>query len=141
METHAIGAISNSERIRRGAERRGYAPVESLICATTCGPRAVHGPGGTDPADLSESIERLDRREWNQSGHRGPTGQGNAKMVSLSTQDMMRAPGMTFIQHHRTRHLQMKVRFSRWDEILAEPRPAADAHDRARWVGDQYLCA
>jgi tetratricopeptide (TPR) repeat protein len=48
------------------------------------------------------------------------------KMVSLSTEEMMRVPGMTFIQHHRTRHLQMKVRFGRWDEILAEPRPADD---------------
>jgi tetratricopeptide (TPR) repeat protein len=56
------------------------------------------------------------------------------KMVSLSTEDMMRAPGMTFIQHHRTRHLQMKVRFGRWDDILAEPRPAADVpHALGLW--------
>jgi uncharacterized protein (DUF305 family) len=46
------------------------------------------------------------------------------KMLALSTEDMMRAPGMTFIQHHRTRHLQMKVRFARWADILDEPSPA-----------------
>jgi hypothetical protein len=56
------------------------------------------------------------------------------KMVGLSTEEMMRAPGMTFIQHHRTRHLQMKVRFGRWEEILAEPRPAEDApHALGLW--------
>jgi tetratricopeptide (TPR) repeat protein len=41
---------------------------------------------------------------------------------------------MTFLQHHRTRHLQMKVRFSRWDDILATTAPAADLpHAVAIW--------
>jgi tetratricopeptide (TPR) repeat protein len=57
------------------------------------------------------------------------------KMLALSTEDMMRAPGMTFIQHHRTRHLQMKVRFARWDDILDEPTPAEDLlHARGIWL-------
>jgi tetratricopeptide (TPR) repeat protein len=41
---------------------------------------------------------------------------------------------MTFLQHHRTRHLQMKVRFSRWEDILAAPAPAGDLpHAAAMW--------
>ena len=46
----------------------------------------------------------------------------------------MKAPGMTFAQHHNTRHLQMKVRFARWDDILKAPAPSADLpHARAMW--------
>ena len=36
------------------------------------------------------------------------------KMAALAIPEMLRAPGMTFTQHHLTRHLQMKVRFARW---------------------------
>jgi tetratricopeptide (TPR) repeat protein len=47
---------------------------------------------------------------------------------------MMRAPGMGFTQNHHTRHLQLKVRFGRWADILAVPAPAADLpHARALW--------
>jgi tetratricopeptide (TPR) repeat protein len=61
--------------------------------------------------------------------------EASEKMLALSTEEMMRAPGMTFIQHHRTRHLQMKVRFHRWDEILDEPSPADDLlHARGMWL-------
>lgn len=56
-------------------------------------------------------------------------------MRTLSPEDMLRAPGMTFLQHHRTRHLQMKVRFALWESILAEPAPAADlGHARGLWA-------
>jgi tetratricopeptide (TPR) repeat protein len=56
------------------------------------------------------------------------------KMATLAAPEMLRAPGMTFTQHHLTRHLQMKVRFGRWDEILRAEAPAADLpHARAMW--------
>lgn len=56
------------------------------------------------------------------------------KMASLAPEDMLRAPGMTMLQGHVSRHLQMKVRFGRWDEILQVPEPAADLpHARAMW--------
>jgi tetratricopeptide (TPR) repeat protein len=54
---------------------------------------------------------------------------------TLSPDDMLRAEGMTFLQHHRTRHLQMKVRFARWQLILAEPPPPEDlGHARGIWA-------
>ncbi|MBW4531868.1 MAG: hypothetical protein KME02_14385 [Aphanothece saxicola GSE-SYN-MK-01-06B] len=57
------------------------------------------------------------------------------KMRTLSPDDMLRAPGMTFLQHHRTRHLQMKVRFALWESILAESPPPADlGHARGVWA-------
>ena len=56
------------------------------------------------------------------------------KMRTLSPEEMLRAPGMTFLQHHRTRHLQMKVRFALWESILAEPAPPSDlGHARGLW--------
>jgi tetratricopeptide (TPR) repeat protein len=55
-------------------------------------------------------------------------------MTTLSADEMLGVPGMTFLQHHRTRHLQLKVRFARWDEILSVPAPAEDLlHARAMW--------
>ena len=56
------------------------------------------------------------------------------KLVSLPSAEMQRAPGMTFTQHHATRHLQLRTRFSDWDGILASPAPAEDLlHARAMW--------
>lgn len=56
------------------------------------------------------------------------------KLPSLVPSEMLHAPGMTFLQHHRTRHLQLRVRFGRWDEILAVPAPPEDLpHARAMW--------
>ena len=56
------------------------------------------------------------------------------KMISLAPQEVAREPGMTFLQHHQTRHLQLKVRFARWDEILQAPAPPEDLrHARAMW--------
>jgi tetratricopeptide (TPR) repeat protein len=56
------------------------------------------------------------------------------QLPAIAPAEMLRAPGMTFLQHHRTRHLQMKVRFSRWEDILAAPAPAGDLpHAAAMW--------
>jgi tetratricopeptide (TPR) repeat protein len=56
------------------------------------------------------------------------------RLTTLSPDELLYAPGMAFLQHHRTRHLQFKVRFGRWDDILATPAPAEDLpHARAIW--------
>jgi len=56
------------------------------------------------------------------------------KMMSLAPEEMLREPGMTFLQHHQTRHLQLKVRFGRWSEILEVAAPPEDLHHaRAMW--------
>ncbi|MBK9308227.1 MAG: hypothetical protein IPM58_14370 [Nitrospira sp.] len=57
------------------------------------------------------------------------------KMTSLAPGDLLREPGMVFLQHHQTRHLQMRVRFGHWDELLAADEPAQDLpHARAIWL-------
>ncbi|HKK28666.1 MAG TPA: hypothetical protein VKB18_11330 [Gemmatimonadota bacterium] len=56
------------------------------------------------------------------------------KMADLIPDEMLEAPGMEFLQHHMTRHLQMRVRFGRWEEILAAPAPARELkHARGMW--------
>ena len=56
------------------------------------------------------------------------------KIAELVPEPMLREPGMTFLQHHMTRHLQMDVRFARWDELLAVPAPPSDLpHARGMW--------
>lgn len=56
------------------------------------------------------------------------------KIAALVPQPMLREPGMTFLQHHQTRQLQMLVRFGRWDEILKAEAPPQDLrHARALW--------
>ena len=56
------------------------------------------------------------------------------KIAELVPEPMLREPGMTFLQHHQTRYLQMLVRFGRWDEVLAAAEPPADLpHARAMW--------
>jgi tetratricopeptide (TPR) repeat protein len=56
------------------------------------------------------------------------------KLARLVTPEMQRADGMMFTQHHVTRHLQMKVRFERWNEILETKAPDSDLkHARAMW--------
>jgi tetratricopeptide (TPR) repeat protein len=56
------------------------------------------------------------------------------KITTIVPEALLREPGMAFVQHHQTRHLQMKVRFSRWDDVLAAPAPADDLpHARAMW--------
>jgi tetratricopeptide (TPR) repeat protein len=56
------------------------------------------------------------------------------RMVAAVPPEMIRAPGMSMLQNLTMRPLQMRVRFARWDEILAAPEPAADLpHSRAIW--------
>jgi tetratricopeptide (TPR) repeat protein len=56
------------------------------------------------------------------------------QMRALAPPDLLRAPGMTFLQLHDTRHLQMLVRFARWQEILEAPAPGKDlAYARTMW--------
>ena len=56
------------------------------------------------------------------------------KMATLIAPEMLRAPGMAFAQKHFTRHLEMKVRFGRWQDILRAEAPPADAPvARAVW--------
>ena len=56
------------------------------------------------------------------------------KMTAIQPKNLLREPGMTFLQHHLTRHLQMKVRFAHWNDILEASAPTEDmAHARAMW--------
>lgn len=48
------------------------------------------------------------------------------RMASLVSDELLRAPGMTLLQNHLSRRLQVRVRFDRWDEILAATAPAED---------------
>ncbi len=57
------------------------------------------------------------------------------KIAALVPQELLHEPGMAFLQHHQTRHLQMRVRFGRWDELLNAVGPAEDLpHARAMWL-------
>jgi tetratricopeptide (TPR) repeat protein len=57
------------------------------------------------------------------------------KIASLAPKKLLREQGMTFLQHHRTRNLQMRVRFGHWDELLSAEAPAEDLpHARAIWL-------
>ena len=56
------------------------------------------------------------------------------ELASLIPEEMLGAPGMTFTEHYSQRSLLVRVRFARWDEILAEPAPPEElAHARAVW--------
>lgn len=67
-------------------------------------------------------------------GRRAQASAAAERMLTLVPAEVMRAPGMTFVQHHQTRHLQLKVRFADWAAILAAPAPAEDLpHARAMW--------
>ena len=57
------------------------------------------------------------------------------KIVALVPKELLHEPGMAFLQHHQTRHLQMRVRFGRWDELLNVEGPSEDLpHARAMWL-------
>jgi len=54
--------------------------------------------------------------------------------ASVIPVDLLAAPGMTFLQHHLTKRLQLLVRFGHWDEILHTPAPSSDLpHATAIW--------
>jgi tetratricopeptide (TPR) repeat protein len=48
------------------------------------------------------------------------------KMATLVPEELLRAPGLTLLQNHMSRGLQMRVRFGLWDEILTATEPAPD---------------
>lgn len=57
------------------------------------------------------------------------------KIASLVPEDLLHEPGMAFLQHHLTRHLQMRVRFGRWDELLHAEAPREELPlARAVWL-------
>ena len=67
-------------------------------------------------------------------GRSGQALEAARKLESIATPELMGAPGMTFTQHHDTRHLQLAVRFGRWDEIQNAAAPAEEfQHARAMW--------
>lgn len=67
-------------------------------------------------------------------GRREQTLEAAEAIAGLVPAELLGLPGMTFLQHHRTRHLQMKVRFGMWDAILATPAPPEGLpHARAIW--------
>jgi tetratricopeptide (TPR) repeat protein len=69
------------------------------------------------------------------AGRREQSLQAARTMPGLMPEEMLRAPGMSFMQHHLTRHLQVLARFGMWDEILAVPAPPEDlVHARAMWA-------
>jgi tetratricopeptide (TPR) repeat protein len=56
------------------------------------------------------------------------------KMREIVPQEMAGEPGMTFMQHHMTRALQLYARFGRWDDILRAPEPREGLpHARLMW--------
>jgi tetratricopeptide (TPR) repeat protein len=56
------------------------------------------------------------------------------RVASLVPRELLGAPGLTYLQNYATRSLQVRVRFSRWNEILAHPAPAANLpYARAIW--------
>jgi tetratricopeptide (TPR) repeat protein len=55
-------------------------------------------------------------------------------VTRLLPEELFGAPGMDFLQHWSVRPLQMRIRFGRWDEILATPSPRDDfPHATAMW--------
>src|SRR5690606_9704710 len=67
-------------------------------------------------------------------GRAEETLQASDKVAELIPDEMLTAPGMAFLQHWSTRPLQFRVRFGRWQEILAAPAPSdALPHARAMW--------
>jgi tetratricopeptide (TPR) repeat protein len=67
-------------------------------------------------------------------GRRAQATTAAEKIVEIVPTEALGQPGMTFLQHHLTRHLQVKVRFAQWDDILAAPAPAENLlHAHAMW--------
>jgi tetratricopeptide (TPR) repeat protein len=68
-------------------------------------------------------------------GHEAQAITAADKIAALVPQELLHEPGMAFLQHHQTRHLQMRVRFGRWDELLNVEGPPEDLpHARAMWL-------
>jgi tetratricopeptide (TPR) repeat protein len=56
------------------------------------------------------------------------------KVATLIPAEAFGAPGMDFLQHWSVRPLLVRLRFERWDELLAVPAPPTSRpHSRALW--------
>jgi len=56
------------------------------------------------------------------------------KVATLLPAEVFGTPGMDFLQHWSVRPLQLRVRFARWEEILATPAPPSSRpHSLAVW--------
>jgi len=56
------------------------------------------------------------------------------KVVSLIPEEAFSTPGMGFLQHWSMRPVLLKVRFERWDDVLAMAEPPVERpHARAIW--------
>ena len=60
------------------------------------------------------------------SGRGDQAVEASDKQASVIPIEVAGAPGMAFMQGHLSRRLQMRVRFERWDEILAAPEFPAE---------------
>lgn len=68
------------------------------------------------------------------AGRRALAVESADKVASLIPAEMLRAPGMAFLQHWLTRPYQIRVRFGIWEEILGMPAPPEGlAHTKAMW--------
>lgn len=68
------------------------------------------------------------------AGREGEAVEAADRMAELIPAEMFGAPGMGFLEHWAMRHLQVRVRFGRWDEILDTAEPDSGlAHARAMW--------
>lgn len=67
-------------------------------------------------------------------GHSAQALDAADRMAALVDPALLGAPGLTVLQNHLSRALQFRVRFSRWNDILAAPAPPAEApYARAIW--------
>jgi tetratricopeptide (TPR) repeat protein len=56
------------------------------------------------------------------------------RMAGLVDRSLLGAPGLTVLQNHLTRNLQIRVRFGRWDEIMQAEEPSPELpYARAMW--------
>ncbi len=56
------------------------------------------------------------------------------RVASLLPAELLGAPGMDFVQHWSIRPYLMRIRFGRWEEILAAPAPLEPlVHSRGMW--------
>ena len=60
--------------------------------------------------------------------------EASEKVVSLIPEEAFSTPGMGFLQHWSTRPMLFRVRFERWQDVLAVPAPPPERpHARAIW--------
>jgi hypothetical protein len=57
-------------------------------------------------------------------GRKAQTLEAADRDAAAVPRDLLGAPGYTLLQHHLTKRLQARVRFTAWEALLAEPKPA-----------------